>query len=199
MPTGYTAAVKDGISFEQFTWSCARAFGALMLMRDEPSDAPIPEAFKPSDFYSKCLEKAESRLAALKAMTPEEAQAAAAASYAQVAKQIDDHKAEAQELRNKYSEMLAKVDQWAPPTPEHQGLKDFMAEQLRQSIDFDCSTSYLTEPVQKDGPTWLAESIADAEHQIKRYLEQHAEEVTRTEQRNAWIKALRESVPPPSA
>jgi hypothetical protein len=36
MPTGYTAAIKDGISFEKFVWDCARGMGALVMMRDEP-------------------------------------------------------------------------------------------------------------------------------------------------------------------
>lgn len=40
MPTGYTDAIKDGISFNQFILSCARAFGALITMRDEPSSVP---------------------------------------------------------------------------------------------------------------------------------------------------------------
>jgi hypothetical protein len=199
MPTGYTAAVKDGISFEQFTWNCARAFGALILMRDEPTAATVPEAFKPSDFYAVRLAEAEDRLAVLKAMTPKEARTAARAAHREAAQRHAERLAEAQDLRNKYSEMLAKVVRWDPPTPEHQGLKDFMAEQLRQSIDFDCSTDYLTPPLLLDGATWLTESIADTEKQIKRYLEQHAEEVTRTDQRNSWIKALRESVPPPAA
>jgi hypothetical protein len=47
MPTGYTAPIADGMTFEQFALGCARAFGALVTMRDEPSDAPIPERLEP--------------------------------------------------------------------------------------------------------------------------------------------------------
>jgi len=38
MPTGYTNCIKDGVTFEQFVWKCARAMGALVMMRDEPSN-----------------------------------------------------------------------------------------------------------------------------------------------------------------
>lgn len=42
MPTGYTAAITDkDISFEQFVWDCARAFGALVLQRDDAIGSPI--------------------------------------------------------------------------------------------------------------------------------------------------------------
>ena len=52
MPTGYTAKIADGQTFEEFILSCARAFGALVEMRDEPADAPIPEEFKPSAYHT---------------------------------------------------------------------------------------------------------------------------------------------------
>jgi hypothetical protein len=50
MPTGYTAAVADGTitEFPDFAMQCARAFGTLVLMRDEPQDAAIPEKFEPA-------------------------------------------------------------------------------------------------------------------------------------------------------
>ena len=38
MPTGYTLDLYNGkdITFEEFVLKCARAFGALIDMRDEP-------------------------------------------------------------------------------------------------------------------------------------------------------------------
>lgn len=37
MPTGYTASVQEGkvTEFRDFAMECARAFGALVMMRDE--------------------------------------------------------------------------------------------------------------------------------------------------------------------
>ena len=66
MPTGYTAAVKDGITFEQFAWSCARAFGALIDMRDSPTGAPIPQRFEPSQYNAVEAEKASAEIERLK-------------------------------------------------------------------------------------------------------------------------------------
>lgn len=45
MPTGYTAAIKYGITFKEFALDCARNFGACISMRDEPRETPIPDEF----------------------------------------------------------------------------------------------------------------------------------------------------------
>lgn len=81
MPTGYTADVASGkiTSLRDFALICARGMGALVMMRDEPFDAPIPERFEPSVFYKKHLDEAKQELAALRAMTAEDADNAAAA------------------------------------------------------------------------------------------------------------------------
>lgn len=199
MPTGYTAAVKDGITFEQFVWSCARAFGALVLMRDDPAGAPIPERFEPSDWNAKKLAGARDRLATLEVMSDADAAANARTDYEQAVERHRERLAEIQALSDKYHAMLARVVQWTPPTPEHQGLKDFMAEQLRQSIDFDCSTKYLTAPLLLPGAAWREAQIAQARKDIEYHAKEHAEEVERTESRNAWLRDLRESVPAPKA
>src|SRR5438128_1642271 len=42
MPTGYTAELHDkGQSFEEFVWTCARAFGGLLHMREDDLNAPL--------------------------------------------------------------------------------------------------------------------------------------------------------------
>jgi RNA polymerase primary sigma factor len=48
MPTGYTAAIKDGISFEKFALQGARAFGALVTL-DEINPALPAEVFSPDE------------------------------------------------------------------------------------------------------------------------------------------------------
>ena len=58
MPTGFTCDIKDGITFERFALNCARAFGALINMRDDSLDAEIPDEIKPSDHHVKALAEA---------------------------------------------------------------------------------------------------------------------------------------------
>jgi hypothetical protein len=196
MPTGYTAAIADGIDFNTYAWSCARAMGALIMMRDEPADAPIPERFEPSDYHTKKLEEAHATLAKLETMAKEEAAQAAELAYSVKVQERDNTIWKAHELRRKYETMLAQVKAWVPPTPDHEGFKQFMAEQIIQSISFDCDISYL-KPIQKLSPMeWLASSHAEAMRDISYHEAEHAKEVERANGRSAWVAKLRESLKP---
>lgn len=197
MPTGYTAAIKDGISFEEYAWSCARAFGALVALRED-SNAPIPERFEPSDYQTKALADAESRLARAKRISPNQAELEAKAAFEADTQRQVQVLAEKLELRNKYNAMLARVVQWQPPTNDHAKYKEFMASQIRESIDFDCDETYYRDhpPVRLSGKEWLEAEIAEAARQVAYCSKSYGEEVERTEKRNIWISALRRSLTP---
>jgi hypothetical protein len=196
MPTGYTADIKDGISFEKFVWSCARGMGALVMMRDEPTGAPIPQRFEPSDYNARQVAQLRGDIARLEAMTIEQVQAEAESAYISAVESRRLRIREKLELHNKYSEMLAKVVQWNAPTPDHEGLKNFMASQLRESMDFDCSTVYDEAPERQEAAAWHNAQITEARRMLAYHEKAHAEEVQRTEARNDWLTALRDSVPP---
>jgi hypothetical protein len=196
MSTGYTAHIKDGITFNRFVWNCARAFGALVMMRDDPQGTPIPERFEPSPYYAESAQKDAAELARLQSLTKEQASAECLAAYQRELEAYHQRRADKRDLREKYLRMLAKAKEWQPPTPEHVGLRDFMVQQITESIEWDCSEKYDTAPVCKSTDAWLADSIERARQSLVRSEQSHAEEVERTESRNRWLQALRESVPP---
>lgn len=199
MPTGYTADIAKGISFEKFVWTCARGMGALVMMRDDPFNAPVPERFQPSAYNVEALAKARAERERIVGMTNAEADLAAAGAYEEARQQYEKRIADKDALRVKYQAMLAKVRDWTPPSKDHEGFKDFMDEQLTQSIDFDCSTRYMEPPPKlMTGSEWRAERLKDLDRDIKYHHDENAKEVSRTEQRNAWVVALRASVPPPN-
>ena len=134
MPTGYTSDIKKGISFKTFALDCARAFGACIDMRDESKDTPIPEAFKP---FTHCEERAKDikeEIELLEIMDIKTATIKAKEEYKKETERYRLYINDACELRTKYVAMLSKVDKWQPPTAEHDGLKDFMKEQIEQSM-----------------------------------------------------------------
>jgi hypothetical protein len=63
MPTGYTCIIEDkpDVTFAEYVWRCARAFGALLSMREDSLDAPIPDELKSedTDYYKTAYEKAK--------------------------------------------------------------------------------------------------------------------------------------------
>jgi hypothetical protein len=195
MPTGYTSAVKDGkATFGQYVWHCARAFGALVMVRDEPHDAPIPE-FEPSSHYQERAAKARAEIATLETMSDSALEVHVGelrmTTRLENVKRTETHKLE----RHRYEAMLAEARAWTAPSSDHVGLRDFMISQLTISISFDCGSGpYLaTEP----GPAgdWRTERIARLREDVARYEKNHSEEVERTTSRNGWVGKLKASVP----
>lgn len=196
MPTGYTASVVDGkvTEFPEFAAQCARAFGALVTMRDEPFDAPIPEEFAPSNYNAERLKEAQDRLAWLRTLTPEQAEAEATKSYQKVAKANAEYIAINQLQDERLNAMLKKVKAWQPPTADHVGLKEFMTEQIRISLN----GPYEPEPA-KDltGQEWLRHEIEKAHKDVGYHAAEQAKEVERARSRTEWVKSLRTSLTAP--
>jgi hypothetical protein len=198
MPTGYTYGIEDGTitTFPAFAVLCARAFGATITMRDEPLDAPIPDEFQPSEYHAKALERARERLAEVRVLPVEDAEARALAEYDAA---VISHRAYEEEQAVKaarYAAMRAKVAAWTPPTPEHTGVKTFMLEQ----IDISVSTYVSPAPVRRTGAEWIADEIETAMRDIAYHTKHDAEERERAASRTAWVRALRDSLgggPPP--
>lgn len=197
MPTGYTAELHDGkdITFEEFVLACARNFGALILMRDDPKEAPIPTFEARTDYQEQMKAEAERDLAMLRSMTDEEKHVAHAAAVAEVERQIADDVEKAQAIRDRYEAMLRQVEEWRPPTEDHQGLKDFMVQQLNESIRFDCADAGKWRSLpESDVDLWWQQQVWAKERTIVRCHQDIAAEIERTQERNKWVDALRRSL-----
>lgn len=199
MPTGYTAAVQDGkiTSLREYAMACARAFGALISMRDCPSDAPIPDRLEPhTSYYDERIADAQARLAELPRLTADECDVRSEAEYRQALSRHTEANVERARQKSRYENMLAKVREWRAPE-ELSGLKDFMTEQLTQSIDHDCSESYRpAPPVRLTGEAWREQALASASRDIAYSLPERQKEIDRTNDRQRWLDSLRGSLPP---
>lgn len=194
MPTGYTAGIKDGQSFEEFALTAARGMGACILQRDDPLSEP-PKLQKVGEYYEKRLASSERELADLLAMTQDEREQLAAAKNRVAEESYRGRGSENKELADKYQQMRARVADWEPPTPEHVGLKEFMLEQIDQSSRFDCGEPYRAPTVTAE---WL---VAGARDSVVRAKQSLNEERERVKSRNEWIVRLYESLgmTPPEA
>jgi hypothetical protein len=193
MPTGYTADVGDGkvTDFAEFAMTCARAFGALVTLRDSP-DAEIPDRFEPSDYHTEKLVEAKVRGAELERMPDWQADAAADAAYRAATNRWREHERKVYETKQRYEDMLLQVHHWDPPTDDHRGLKKFMIEQLQDSITFDCSS--LPVPQRQTGEEWRSHELERVSWDLTYHEEQLAKEIERAEERTRWVRELRESL-----
>jgi hypothetical protein len=70
-----------------------------------------------------------------------------------------------------------------------------MAEQIIESIRFDCSGDYYAKPTDRiTGAEWADKRRAKLARDVVYHLKEHAAEVARAESRTAWVRALRASL-----
>lgn len=203
MPSGYTAVIGEraDITFPEFTKECARAFGAFVMERDNPTTGEI-KFEKLDDHYIKNVDEANQAIADHQRKTVEDFYSEwMIGKYAQIDGYRDIIR-EKIELATRYKAMLRQVDRWIPPTIDHQGLKDFMIRQLNESIDWDCDTSYYDEYIkaaQEELNIYthkqvFNEQLKELEESLTYYKKLLREETDRVNSRNEWKRQLIESL-----
>lgn len=196
MPTGYTAGISKGQNFEDFIMGCARAFGACIMMRDEPHDKPIPEKFEESNYHEESYNESVAELTKLQKMTNDEADKESEKEYNQQMENQKKHLDRIDKQESLYESMLEKVNQWTPPSQDHVKLKEFMIQQIYISMDKGSMRRYYSENkvVKLSGEQWKHQKIKSAEHDIEYHMKEWMEETKRTADQNKWVKLLRDSI-----
>lgn len=198
MPSGYTSDLYEGkdVTFAEFVLTCARAMGASILLRDESLDVlPTEENVGYStEYHHKRLEEAKDFLALLEGMDETQANSEALQDYADALERYEDYEIKRKAIKERYESMLEHVSAWTPPTTEHEGLKEFMIQQLTESIDFDTKHG-LSYPVKQTGAEWLEANKSKAQRDI----DYHTSQIQKYKELNAgrrrWVRELRESLP----
>lgn len=195
MPTGYTCGVQDGTitDFCDYALQCARAFGACIMLRDEPMSNDIPE-FTPSAYHADEAAKARLDLKELNSLNAVEIARRCDEEYDKAVACRKESLARIAEKRERYERMLSAAKSFVPPTSEHVELAKFMVSQLTDSIKWDCNTSYYDEPVKKLPIDWLRETRDRLEKSIAYHDEEHSKEVERTNGRNEWVRQLKNAL-----
>jgi hypothetical protein len=196
MPTGWTAAILEDATFEQFVWSCARAMVAFITQRDDCEDAPPELDEKPSDYHQNALVQAQAeanRLAGLSIDDWRLEWETARKRYILATEISNENK---KTSKKKYELMLNKVLAWEPPSKSHHDFKRFMVDQIRDSIDFDCRSYNPTDFPNFE--TWPESSLARVHAEITHQIKKIKEEIDRVNDRNEWKRQLLASVPLPT-
>lgn len=203
MPTGYTAHIEDGeiTTGKEFLKLCTRAFGVAIDVKDEPLSTPTPSSFEPSPFYKESYDRALKKLEEVNKMTFDEAKIQMRADYE---KRISDYKAYAEQeaaMNEKYVKVRKEVEEWIPPTSEHEGLKKFALEQIDMSMT---KQKYIDEYLEKskeefdDSDEAVQNYINDIvdyyQRDIERSYKSWQEELERTRSKNEWMTKFLESL-----
>jgi hypothetical protein len=193
MPTGYTAILTESkrkVTFEEFALRCSRAFGALVQFRDNSLEMELPSKIEPDPYHANQLIKAKKELNQFLKLSQSEIKDQADKSH----KQEMDYYQERLEtfyIEYKiYSDMLAKVKAWTPPTEDHSGIKEFMIDQLTNSLPYPVGHF----PVKPTTKEWYDIRLKSLNHSIE-YHKNHMEKENNSCSSNTeWLNALRQSV-----
>ncbi len=196
MPTGYTAFIENGqiTTAKDFIMLCARAFGATVIMKDEPLSKPIPEVFSCSNYYSETICKLQEELKRLQNLTLHEAQEEADDDYKKRFLEYTQGKQKDEKLLEQYNSMEEEIRKWVPPTYEHQNLKDFAINQIEMSKPDMEFWSQLQTINRQSATEWLETKIADCKNDIEWYRKLLKREEDNIASKNKWLKDLRNSL-----
>ncbi|MBI4918478.1 hypothetical protein HY837_01000 [archaeon] len=192
MPTGYTSIIeeKKDVTLEEFIKRCSHAF-----LRSDSIDEELPdEIFPSSDYHKVEYAKEKRKLKKALAMNLDEAEREAEIAYQTDRKYYEQALLEHQELKERYQGMLKQVKAWKPPTKRHQPLRKFMINQLEETIQHDCSNSWLTEPKKISAAQYKRNLIIRTKDAIKYHKENWAEEVRKAKEANEWVQALKQNL-----
>jgi hypothetical protein len=197
MPTGYTANIIKGISFESFALDCAKSISMLSRMKDEPF-ARVPDKFKPKRYHLDEMNECQTILDHVKEMSKEVCDSKSKEQFFTEKNRLNISIEEKKHIKKKYTEMLKKVFKWEPPTNDHKELKGFMTRQIEFSIDADCNIDYSISQFkklkEKSGEEWRKTQIEVLEKEIKYHKEEYDKEVLNCEIITKWVGELRKSI-----
>jgi hypothetical protein len=204
MPTGYTAGIIDGeiTTFEQFATQCSRAFGATIHMRDNPLDSPY-EPRTPSEYYVNSLQSQREKLEETKTMTDE----AIVQDFETLLKDsLEYHERELEKTKvnlGRLNSIMESAKSWVPPTEDHEGVRDYMIDQLEITIKADGDPSYHVNKIVQakkeleegiDPKVYREEKIKEIEDRISYYEGEVQKELERCKQSNDWMDKFLESI-----
>ena len=193
MPTGYTSGILDGTTkdFNQFAKHCSRAF--VMHLRDEPMDCEYKKR-EVSDYHIKVIEKAKAELKKADSLSDEELIIQEKNRLIESKKYHLDRKEKIKNDKIKLELFLGKAKAYIPPTEKHQGIADFMIEQLEKTIDFDCSGTYHITALQEidleikniNVKDIISKIRVQADKDIAYHTREHEADIKRCEGHNQW-------------
>lgn len=138
MPTEYTAAACEREqTFQEYALGCARAFGALIDMRDDPQDAVIPDSFPYDDYHERELLKAKAELGHLEGLFAEARAEFGAERRRKAIRYAEETLRKTQETRYRLVRLLKAAEVYQAPSADHEEYKSFMIQQLQSTLKWD--------------------------------------------------------------
>lgn len=189
MTTGYTAYIQDGAitTGKDFLKLCLRNFDIAINMENELlSKANYDKAVENRDNFKKLsFEQVKQQLIEKQKKDIEF-----------IKESLDKYKAE----DKKYIRVREEIENWIPPTPEHEKLKKFALEQIDMSLNTD-KIEYYNEKLNlkskisdEDVYTYINHTNLMNEMMVESAYKNWQNDLKRTADKNIWMEQFLDSV-----
>jgi hypothetical protein len=196
MPTGYTSIIDDKpeTTFRDFALRCTRAMGVCARMREDSIDIPPPQIVESDPYHETKQHEAEAKLQELEQLTDAEIAIRCDAYNLERSTHNEQYRLKEADVKRRYREMLAQVEAWSPPSPEHVRFKEFMIEQLNTGGMLNCKYE-IPEFKPKTARQWFKEGVESAKHDIQYYKEHWEKEQAGAKTATEWLQQMYASLP----
>lgn len=201
MPTGYTYFIENGdiSTGAEFLKKCIRNFGCCIDQREDPLSSPLITDIKPTPYYKEQYESSLKKFEEYRKKTIDEISEIMHNEKQNELISKRSYLSHQELLREKYLKVRKEVEQWIPPTKDHEGIKQFALEQIDISIptesdlnDLRARIKELEESVSTNGAedsiTYLFEILNSYSKDIEYYKQKMDEEEERCSKRSKFIK-----------
>ena len=201
MPTGYTCFIENGniSTGAEFLKKCIRNFGCCIDQRDDPLTEPLKTNIHPDPYYKKCYEDALNRLENFRKRTSDEMRDDIINAKQKELSSTKSYLSRQELLRDRYLKIRNEVEAWIPPTPDHEGIKQFALEQIDMCIPTETDINKLREQVHDlescntevtaaDVIEYMLQTTKDYLKDVEYYKQKMIEDEERTAKRTKFIK-----------
>lgn len=139
------------------------------------------------------IREIEERLAEVRDWDEETAIVQAQEEYRKTCEARLHYNRDAEARQQRFEAMLAQVNAWEPPTGNHSWVKETLVEILESEIRTECSPLAL--PTLPSGSEFKSRTFNWLEEELTHYRAKYAKELLEANKRDAWNKALLDSLP----
>ncbi len=189
MPSSLTNKLYSGPqTFREFALGCLP--GLFAFREGVPEDVVVP-----SEDAQRCAEQAArcgKELIAIEARTDEEAQKQADLAFEQSLGSVIRENKIRSERHARCLQMRAEVMAWKAPTPEHEGFKKEMLNQLDSLEAWDCKPHGL--PVRQSGIEYRNSMVVSTLRSFGSWMDMNESCERNARETTKWLSALRASL-----
>lgn len=153
---------------------------------------------EPSGYHKEKISDIEKKIEEVKQLSSDEIEQRKKQELQQEVKRYNEQIKKSKKVHKRLNRMLEDVEEWEPPTDNHNRFKEFMIEQIEKTIVFDIMTDFYERELEKCeskitdivGGFYRKKRLESLNEDLKYHKREYKKDVERCESSNEWIAEL---------